>query len=186
MINPFLVGERVYLRPVELDDGPLAARWLNAPEIQRYTLRAHPITREDETDFLHGMRKSTTDVVLLIAERSDDRPIGLVGLHQIDWRSRHASLGIIIGEPGDQGKGHGGEATRLMVGHAFETLALNRVWLEVLEYNTRAIRCYERIGFVKEGLQRQEHFRFGRYWDTWLMAILRQDWRVAGPAPVTP
>src|SRR5206468_7752591 len=74
------------------------------------------------------------------------------------------------------GKGYGTEATRLMVQYAFDTLNLNRVWLHVLEYNERGIRCYEKVGFKKEGLLRQEHFRDGRYWDTHLVAILRDEW----------
>jgi [ribosomal protein S5]-alanine N-acetyltransferase len=112
----------------------------------------------------------------VIVTRAEDRAVGGTGFHQIDWRSRHASFGVAIGDSENWGKGYGTDATRLMVHYAFATLNLNRVWLLVLEYNERGIRCYEKVGFRKEGLLRQEHFREGRYWDTYLMAILRDDW----------
>lgn len=176
MINPFAIGEKVYLRPMELADGPLCARWLNHPEIRRTTLRARPLNLQDEDEFIERMRVSTSDVAFVIVERASDRPVGGTGLHQIDWRSRHACFGLTIGDPADWGKGYGTEATRLLVDHAFETMNLHRVWLQVIEYNERGIRVYEKIGFKKEGLLREEHYREGRYWNTWLMAILRQDW----------
>lgn len=82
----------------------------------------------------------------------------------------------IFGESSEWGKGYGTEATRLLVQHAFETMNLNRVWLLVYEFNERALRAYERVGFQKEGVLRQEMYRQGRYWNTILMAILREDW----------
>jgi RimJ/RimL family protein N-acetyltransferase len=63
-----------------------------------------------------------------------------------------------------------------MLRYAFEALNLNRVWLEVYEYNQRGLRCYEKLGFRKEGVQRQENYRDGRYWDTILMGLLRSEW----------
>ena len=67
-----------------------------------------------------------------------------------------------------------------MVDHAFATINLNRIQLLVYEYNERAIRIYDRIGFTKEGVLRQENYREGRYWDTWVMSILREEWKKEG------
>jgi len=174
--NPFIIGEKVYLRALERSDGPLFVQWLNHPEIQQTTIHYRPLNLQDEDDFVDRMRASANDVGLVIVARDTDMPVGVTALHQIDWRNRYASFGITIGESANWGKGYGAEATRLMVQHAFATLNLNRVWLYVLEYNERGIRCYERLGFKKEGLLRQEHYRNGRYWDTWMMAILREEW----------
>jgi RimJ/RimL family protein N-acetyltransferase len=90
--------------------------------------------------------------------------------------NRHTSFGIVVGDKTEWGKGYGSEATQLMVGHAFETLNLNRVWLRVFEYNARGIRAYEKVGFKKEGVLRQDRFQDGRYWDTFAMAILRDEY----------
>ena len=94
----------------------------------------------------------------------------------MDVRCRHAAFGITIGCKDAWGKGHGTEATRLVVGHAFQVLNLNRVWLYVYEFNPRGIRVYEKVGFRTEGRLRQDAFRDGRYWDTIVMGLLRDEW----------
>jgi RimJ/RimL family protein N-acetyltransferase len=86
-------------------------------------------------------------------------------------------FGIGIGVTSMWGKGYGTEATRLLVRHAFQTLNLNRVGLEVYEFNQGAIRCYEKAGFRIEGRLRQSYFADGRYWDTVVMGILREECR---------
>ena len=65
-----------------------------------------------------------------------------------------------------------------LVRHGFETLNLNRIWLYVFEDNPRAIHVYEKVGFKREGLLRQDRFHEGHYWDTILMSILREEWDV--------
>jgi RimJ/RimL family protein N-acetyltransferase len=69
-----------------------------------------------------------------------------------------------------------------MVKHCFETLNLHRVWLHVFEYNPRGQKAYLKVGFQREGVLRQSIFREGRYWDTIVMAILREDWNNAEAA----
>src|SRR5262249_50692365 len=108
-----------------------------------------------------------------------DLLIGAAGLHDIDLRNRHAWFGITIGDKSAWGKGHGTEATRLILELAFGTLNLNRVFLHVYEYNERARHVYEQIGFRVEGRLRQDVFHAGRYWDTIVMGILREEWRGA-------
>jgi [ribosomal protein S5]-alanine N-acetyltransferase len=176
MQNPFLIGETIYLRPLEQEDAPLFVRWLNHPDIQSTTLRARPLNLQDEEEFIDRMRQSNEDVALVIVAKEGDIPLGGTALIKTDWRCRSTEFGISIGESELWGQGYGTEATRLMAHYAFATLNLNRVWLQVLEYNERAIRCYEKVGFKKEGLLRQEHYRHGRYWNTYLMAMLREEW----------
>jgi RimJ/RimL family protein N-acetyltransferase len=175
--NPFLVGTKVYLRPLEREDAPLFVPWVNDVAVTR-TLEAfyHPIGLQTEIDFIERMEKSKHDVVFGIAVRGTDALIGVTGLHQIDYKNRRAVFGIFVGEKQEWGKGYGTEATRLITSYAFETLNLNRVALRVYEDNERGIRAYEKVGFKREGLLRQDIYREGRYWNTFLMAILREEW----------
>jgi RimJ/RimL family protein N-acetyltransferase len=111
--------------------------------------------------------------------REPEQFIGVTGLRHIDVRNRHAEFGIAIGEKTAWGSGYGTEATRLIVRYAFETLNFNRIWLHVGEDNERAVRVYEKVGFRTEGRLRQDMFRDGRYWDSLVMAVLRDDLRAA-------
>jgi RimJ/RimL family protein N-acetyltransferase len=176
MQNPFLVGPLVYLRPLELADAPTLAPLFNDPDVNRFLLRCHPMSVADEEEFIRRLSGRTDYLALGIALRDGDRLVGATGLHDLDARNRNAAFGISIGDKDSWGKGYGTDATRLMVRHAFFTLNLHRVWLYVYEYNERAQRVYERIGFKVEGRLRQHTFRDGRYWDTVVMGVLRQEW----------
>jgi UDP-4-amino-4,6-dideoxy-N-acetyl-beta-L-altrosamine N-acetyltransferase len=174
--NPFLIGEEIYLRPLERADAPLFARWINDPSVSRTLAQHRPINLQSEEEFIDRARGDEHSVLLVIVLRDGDRAIGTVGLDSIDFKDRRARFGIVIGEPDHWGLGHGSEATRLILRHAFATLNLHRVWLHVYEYNERGLRCYDRIGFRREGVLRQDHYSEGRYWDVISMGLLRPEW----------
>jgi [ribosomal protein S5]-alanine N-acetyltransferase len=175
--NPYLIGQAIYLRPVDTADAGAIVTWFNDPEVTRTLRRYRPLTLTEELAFIERMAKNETDFWLAIALREEDKFVGVTGLHNLDARHRSITFGIAIGEKAAWGKGYGTEATRLMVGFAFQTLNLNRVSLDVYAFNERAQRCYEKAGFRVEGRQRQSHFAEGRYWDTIIMGLLREEWQ---------
>jgi len=177
MRRPFLIGNIVYLRPLERSDAAPITGWINDPEVTGTLQTYRPMTLEAEEEFIATNTRSEHAVVLGIVVKASDQLIGVTGLEGIDFKNGHAQFGLFIGEKGEWGKGYASETTELMVAHAFDTLNLNRVWLHVYENNDRAIRAYEKVGFQREGVLRQETYRQGRYWDTVVMAILRQEWR---------
>jgi RimJ/RimL family protein N-acetyltransferase len=174
--NPFLFGPSVYLRPLELADARTIVPWFNDPDVTRFLLRYRPMSLAEEEEFIRRLTERPNDVVLGIVLRDGDRLVGTTGLHQVDVRNRHAAFGISIGDKDAWGKGYGTQATRLVVQHAFFTVNLHRVWLHVYEFNERAQRVYERVGFKVEGRLRQDTFRDNRYWDTIVMGVLRSEW----------
>jgi diamine N-acetyltransferase len=179
MHNAFLKGQSVYLRPLERADAPLLVKYVNDPAIRRTLLMNRPISLQEEEEFISRLGEAKDQVVLGIASHDGDRLLGVTGLHKIDSSSRQAEFGIFIGDPAEWGKGYGTETTALMVGYAFETLNLNRVWLHVFENNPAGIRAYEKVGFKREGVLRQGVFREGQYLDVVTMAVLRDEWKVA-------
>lgn len=101
--------------------------------------------------------------------------IGEIRLDHVDEQHRSATLAMGIGDPSLLGRGLGTEAVRLVLGHAFKELGLHRVGLRVLEYNTRAIRAYEKCGFVVEGRERQAANVDGQWYDDIVMGILAEE-----------
>jgi RimJ/RimL family protein N-acetyltransferase len=131
---------------------------------------------DDELEWYENMRKDKDTFIFGIRTLEDDKLIGNCGLHRPDWRNRSALFGIGIGDKAYWGRGYGTDATRVLMGYAFGELNLNRVELEVYDFNKRAFRSYEKVGFVHEGTRRQALFRDGAYHDVYIMALLREDW----------
>ncbi|HSJ56839.1 MAG TPA: GNAT family protein, partial [Anaerolineae bacterium] len=107
----------------------------------------------------------------------DDRLIGFVALHSLEWNNRAARLVIGIGEPEYRGRGYGSDALRLVLRYAFRELNLERVGLNVNGNNARAIRAYEKVGFRHEGAMRRALRRDGQWQDRIIMGILYDEWK---------
>jgi RimJ/RimL family protein N-acetyltransferase len=105
--------------------------------------------------------------------------VGQARLHSLDQHNRRARFAIGLFAPELLGRGLGTEATRLVLRHAFETLRLHRVDLRVLQSNGRAIRCYEKCGFVREGLERDSVLVDGAWDSDVIMSILEDEYRHA-------
>lgn len=110
-----------------------------------------------------------------VYENAEWRLIGLAGLMHIDATNGTAEFGIMIGEPDARGKGHGTEATTLILDHAFLALGLTNVMLTVYEYNIAGIRTYEKVGFRTIGTRHKSKMMAGKLWDTIYMEALADE-----------
>ncbi len=111
-----------------------------------------------------------------IRSLADDRIIGFTGLEGTLYPHGEAFVGIGIGGREWWGKGYGTDAMKVILRYAFQELNLRRVALDTFEYNPRAVRSYEKAGFVYEGRARGYLYREGRRWDLIFMGILREEW----------
>jgi len=177
--------EDIRLRAVEREDIPTFVRWFNDPEVRRYLLMFEPMSKAKEERWFEDRQNRTDDYLFGIEAAVGDgwQHIGNVGLHRVDWISRHCTFGIVIGEREFWGKGYGTKATQAALRFAFHTLNLHRVELEVFDFNPRAMRAYDKAGFRREGIRRDALFQDGAYHDEYVMAILRSEFIAAPSAP---
>ena len=125
--------------------------------------------------------KGVTDEVFFgIRTLEGDTLIGFVGLFDLYMQHGDTLVAIALGERKFWGNGYGTDAMRVMLRYAFNELNLSRAGLIVFEYNPRAIRSYEKIGFIHEGHVRGAIRREGRRWDFLYMGILREEWLAKG------
>jgi RimJ/RimL family protein N-acetyltransferase len=169
-------SERLRLRRVDpvrdLDD---RYRWMTDRETTRWLgMRPALLSRDSIRAWLEQSAKSTEGSVEFAIETKDGKHIGGCSLRDFNHTSRSAEFAIVIGE--ERGKGYGTEVTRLVIDVAFGYFNLNRLWLTAYEPNVAAIRCYEKAGFVKEGILRDFVYLEGQYHNAVMMAILRSDW----------
>jgi diamine N-acetyltransferase len=170
-----ILGSEVRLRAIERDDIPAFLRWLNDPEVKHFLLWHKPLSAAMEEQWFEAQLKSRNSMVLGI-ETNAGVHIGNIGLDDIDWKSRHAELGIVIGEKAYWGRGYGSDAIRALLRYAFGELNLHAVHLRVYDYNERGMRAYAKCGFKHEGRLRDRIYRDGEYHDILLMSILRQEY----------
>lgn len=174
----FLSADRIYLRPWEPADIERYQIWLNDRET-RTLLRAYrPISIKAEREFVEGLDGKEDLIHFAIVLKEGDRHIGGIGLMEFRWKDRTAALGLFIGPPECRGEGYGTEAIRLVLEYAFRTLNLNRVELCVYASNTAAIRTYEKLGFVREGVRREHVFIDGRYVDEVIYGMLAREFKL--------
>lgn len=186
-----LVGETVVLRRHRPENLDAFRRWYSDAEVARLTRYRDGPMKPDEIDRFFTARVLGIDsLTLAVHLRAKNRLIGSCAFSQLDADNGSALFHITIGEKDLWGRGYGTEATRLMLDHAFSTMGLHRVSLAVFSFNERAIRSYEKVGFVVEGRARDAIYREGRYWDEIDMSLLESEWRatqgldVRGASPV--
>ena len=168
----------IYLRPAERTDVPLFVSWLNDLRTTRTLLMIGPMSEVAEERWFDQMleHQGRDRWHFVVCRRADDRPVGVLDLHEVDLRNGGASLGILIGDPADTGQGYGSDALRALVCFGFDQLRLERIQLDVFDYNEGARRVYERVGFRHEGTLRHAVYRDGAFHDVHRMAVLRDEW----------
>lgn len=184
--KPTLTGELVTLRPFREEDLPHLEAAINDPEVGRLTGSVHSsdqvdrYPREKLREWYTTRNDQTDRLDLAVVELATGTCVGEVVLNEWDEGNETCNFRILLG-PAGQGRGLGTEATRLIIGYAFEHLPLHRIELEVYAFNPRAQRAYEKAGFVVEG-RRRDALRFdGERYDAIVMSVLRPEWPPARP-----
>ena len=182
----YLFSKRLRFRAAERSDIPLFLKWINDPEVTENLVHINPFSSTEEETWYETMLKRPSEEHVMVIEVKETKhdtnfgfewmAIGNVQLMDFDWRNRKAEVGIMIGEKNYWDKGYGTEVMEFMLSHGFNTLNLNRIWLQVYEKNLRGIKAYEKAGFKSEGRMRQSHYQHGRYYDIIIMSVVRDEW----------
>ena len=171
-----LVGNNIYLSPISVEDVQNYTNWLNDFETTDYIGQSTKIySIEKEKKFLEKFTEENNDVNLGIVTLKEDKLIGNCGLKNVDYINRVATLGIFIGDEKERSKGYEKETIKLLLDFGFNYLNLNEINLDVMEFNKRAIKCYEKVGFKEYGRRRKCVYINGKYYDKISMDILKSE-----------
>jgi RimJ/RimL family protein N-acetyltransferase len=168
-------GNLVVLGPLSEADSETMWRWINDRELVLFNNAYRPVHEATHQEWFANTLKRQDLAIFGIRTRPEDRLIGTCQLHTIHPVHRSAELQIRIGEEAWRGKGCGRETVQLLLATGFRDLNLRRIYLHVLANNAVAIRLYEKVGFIREGLLREAAYIDGRYEDLLLMAMLKRD-----------
>ena len=171
-----LEGYRIFLRELRESDAEQMLKTSKNEEIRYMTGTKHTLTIDMIKDYIEKVSKDPSRFDFAICLKEDETMIGDLSIFDIDEDDRKAYFRIALSTIGLTGKGYGTEAIKTVLPFVFEDLGLNRLQLEVYNHNPRAIRAYEKCGFVKEGVLRKSLRYNGKYSDEIIMAMLKEDY----------
>ena len=174
-----ICGEKINLRAVERSDLEQLVLWRNDPEIFRGFFTTFPLSLGAQASWYEELQRRTDKKVFII-ETKERQAVGTIGFDQIDWKNQKAEFGNMLVDKAHRGCGYASDATRTMLRFGFDQMNLNRIYLEVYAWNEEAVQLYQKCGFEIEGVLRQTYYAQGKFNDTVLMAMVRDDWRARG------
>lgn len=175
--NEFLNGQLITLKQMSASDLDAFVKI----ESEKSTLLLandeipFPNTLEDHSSFFQSISGKKEEFFFGIFEKASNQLMGSCGVFSINWKNSTCIVGISVGEQW-QGKGLGTDAMQTLITFIFTYIPINKIKLQVFSFNQAAIRSYEKCGFTKEGVLRNEIFRFGEFHDLIIFGLLRGEW----------
>lgn len=169
-----LIGTKCYLSPINIEDVDIFTEWLNDIQVTKYLVQIRKsYSVENEKEALSEMAKEGHNYVIIDIELN--KLIGIASLHNLDHINNTCELGLFIGDKDYWNQGYGEEASRLILDFGFNILNIHNVMLMVIDYNVRALKCYQKIGFQEIGRRRQSYHIAGNRYDVVYMELLNEE-----------
>jgi hypothetical protein len=176
-----LTGEHIGLRAIERDDLGQLMEWRNRPDFRRHFREHREIGLESQVAWFERMTADPRTLMFAITDRADGRLLGASGLCFIDWVSRNCDLSLYIGADGLYVDDHyAPDAARTTIAYGFDELGMNRIWVEIYEFDEAKQKLLADLGFQLEGRHREHHFAESRYHDSLFYGLLASEWRGRG------
>ncbi len=171
-------GKLVRLRGKREEDAASIANWFGDLETARLADGGAPFPKSQE-EVLERIREHI--VGEFAVETLDGVLLGDCGCYDVNEQSRNCQVGWMIGDPAMRGRGYGTDMIRVLLKYLFCERNMMRVMLTVNAYNEKGVKLYEKLGFVREGVLRDNTYTRGRYHDEYVYAMLRREYeRVYG------
>lgn len=155
-----LRGEKVFLRPVTLEDVSQAyCAWLNDPEVNRYLETRFAVqTLASVRSYVANATAAPDIIFLAIIEKATDRHIGNIKLGPVLQHHQRGEISFFIGEKGCWGKGYATEAVGLLTDYALCRLSLLKVTAGCYSTNLGSKRVFEKLGYEREAVFKKQYF----------------------------
>lgn len=171
----------IKLRALNRTDLEKTLSWHNSDEIRElYLGHPFPINKEMEERWYEKVLTSNIPTTVFGIEHIEDRTlIGISVLKNINLINSSAEFALYIGDGAYQGKGLAKLATVETLRFGFDQLNLNRIALNVLQNNEKAIGLYKKLGFMQEGELRESIFKNGKRQNEYIFALLKSEFNHA-------
>ncbi|ACK62376.1 N-acetyltransferase [Bacillus sp. AR8-1] len=167
----------IKLKTFKKSDFKQLINWINSEEfLIQWSGNAFTFPLDEQQ--LEKYIESANTLAFKVVDEETSDVIGHISLGQIDNINKSARIGkVLVGNTKMRGRSIGKHMMKAVLHIAFDELKLHRVTLGVYDFNISAISCYEKIGFVKEGLLRESKRVGETYWNLWEMSMLEYEWK---------
>ncbi|PEA11813.1 GNAT family N-acetyltransferase [Bacillus thuringiensis] len=169
--------EVIKLKTFKKSDFKQLINWINSEEfLIQWSGNAFTFPLDEQQ--LEKYIESANTLAFKVVDEETSDVIGHISLGQIDNINKSARIGkVLVGNTKMRGRSIGKHMMKAVLHIAFDELKLHRVTLGVYDFNISAISCYEKIGFLKEGLLRESKRVGETYWNLWEMSMLEYEWK---------
>ncbi len=172
-------GKLTGLRAVESGDLEQLKHWRNLPAFRRNFREVKELNNDNQQKWFQLLQNnSLSDYMFSIVDLKDESLIGACGLLYINWIIRSADFSFYIGkeEVYVDDKGYAEDAAGLLLNYGFNNLNLHKIWMELYEFDNRKLEFFQnKFNFKKDGVLRDNCFEEGKYYNSYIISVLKPD-----------
>ena len=173
-------GKNVGLRAVEKEDLKFLRDWRNIHKFRKNFREVRELGMDDQELWFESLKKTKNiNFMFTIVDLKSNKPIGATGLLYINWIIKSADFSFYIGKNKTyiDEKAISLEAVKLLLDYGFNNLNLNKIWMELYEFDDKKINFFtNNFQFKKDGLLRENCFEDGKYWDSYIISLLNSEY----------
>ena len=173
-------GKNIGLRAVEKEDLLLFRDWRNITDFRKNFREVRELSLTDQEKWFESLQQTKQiNFMFTIVDLNSNEAIGAAGLLYINWVIRSADFSFYLGKDelyiGDDGVAE--EAAKLLIDYGFNNLNLNKIWMELYEFDSKKIEFFtNKFNFKQDGLLRQNCFEEGKYWNSFIISLLKEEY----------
>ena len=172
-------GKLIGLRAVEINDLEYLKNWRNNTEFRKNFREVRELNSVNQDNWFNKINSSPNDFMFTIIRLEDNKPIGACGLLYVNWIIRSADFSFYIGieDYYIDNLGLAKESAELLIKYGFDNLNLNKIWMELYEYDTKKLDFFKNhFSFKIDGKLRDNSFEEGRYFNSYIISLIQSEY----------
>ncbi len=174
-----ILGTKTGLRAIERNDLQQLRDWRNLEHFRKNFRESKELNLDNQEQWFSAVSNRSTDYMFGIVDLETQELIGAAGLLYINWIIRAADFSFYIGRNEEyiDEKGFALDAANTLINFGFNTLNLNKIWMELYEFDQMKLDFFiNEFQFNIDGKLRHNCFEDGKYWDSYILSLLRSEY----------
>jgi RimJ/RimL family protein N-acetyltransferase len=169
--------DNVGIRAIEIEDLTIIQKYRNDQSLRQFFREYREFSLTQLKDWYFNMIKDNRFEMFVIVDLDQDEVIGVTGITYIDWPNKHADVHFYIGKNSEWiDEKYSKTAVKLTLNYGFNTLNLNKLWVEIYDNDTKKLRFFKDLGFKIDATLREHYFYNGNYYSSHILSLLRKEY----------